>query len=242
MALRLAADGQSARQIAEAEERKRREAEDAARRLEEDRKRRASEEAEQRREEERKQREAKEAARRIEEQRKRQEEERDRARLSKPAEKPPTSVDMLSESLRRIKEAAEARRRRIRRTILLGIGTFALSAIVVSAIITLWPSSPKSSAPTSKMPTLQAGQTPLFTAWPFDAAEAARRQDETAKALGVPKDSSLGEPVSLRLVLLPAGRFIMGTAPEDLPKLPPEETPQTRSWFEKTVPDEGPPH
>jgi len=110
--------------------------------------------------------------------------------------------------------------------------------------------------PTAKPPksTLQAGrQAPIYTAWPFDAAEAARRQDETAKTLGVPKetalnlgvpkDSSLGEPVSLRLVLLPAGTLIMGTAPEDLPKLPPEESqPQARSWFDKSVPWEGPPH
>ncbi len=53
----------------------------------------------------------------------------------------------------------------------------------------------------------------VYSVWPFDANEAARRQDETAKALGVPKELDIGLDgnVSLRLALIPAGRFLMGS-------------------------------
>ncbi len=53
----------------------------------------------------------------------------------------------------------------------------------------------------------------IYTQWPFDAKEAAQRQDETAKALGAPKDIALdlGNGVRLKLVLIPAGEFMMGS-------------------------------
>lgn len=49
--------------------------------------------------------------------------------------------------------------------------------------------------------------------WPFDKEEAQRRQWETAEALGLPveKELDLGRGARLRLVLIPAGRFIMGS-------------------------------
>lgn len=67
----------------------------------------------------------------------------------------------------------------------------------------------------------------VYTAWPFDAQEAARRQEETAKALGVEKELSLdlGGGISLKLVLIPAGRFMMGS-PADEPNRWPSEGPQ----------------
>ncbi|NQT51019.1 DUF1080 domain-containing protein, partial [bacterium] len=53
----------------------------------------------------------------------------------------------------------------------------------------------------------------VYTKWPFDAAEAKRRQSETAKALGVPveQEIDLGNGVKMTMVLIPAGEFLMGS-------------------------------
>jgi formylglycine-generating enzyme required for sulfatase activity len=53
----------------------------------------------------------------------------------------------------------------------------------------------------------------VFSKWPFDAKEAGRRQAETAVTLGVPKEVSvdLGKKVMLKLILVPAGKFVMGS-------------------------------
>ncbi len=54
----------------------------------------------------------------------------------------------------------------------------------------------------------------LYAQWPFDAAEARRRQAETAAKLGVPVEETLplGGDDRLEMVLIPAGEFIMGEA------------------------------
>lgn len=82
----------------------------------------------------------------------------------------------------------------------------------LGAVLAVLPSrsvSSESAAPEAK--------SEVYQAWPFDAAEAKRRQEETAKRLGIPVERAqdLGDGVKLDLVLIPAGRFIMGTpAPE----------------------------
>ncbi|MGA2265172.1 MAG: formylglycine-generating enzyme family protein [Phycisphaerae bacterium] len=53
----------------------------------------------------------------------------------------------------------------------------------------------------------------VYAPWPFDAREAIKRQDETAKALGIEKELTLdlGNNVKMKLVLIPAGKFMMGS-------------------------------
>ncbi|MBS3764809.1 MAG: SUMF1/EgtB/PvdO family nonheme iron enzyme, partial [Planctomycetes bacterium] len=53
----------------------------------------------------------------------------------------------------------------------------------------------------------------IYTEWPFDAEEAKRRQQETAKSLDIPvvKKLDLDDGVTMKLVLIPAGEFEMGS-------------------------------
>ncbi|MGA2502403.1 MAG: formylglycine-generating enzyme family protein [Tepidisphaeraceae bacterium] len=66
-------------------------------------------------------------------------------------------------------------------------------------------------------PTKHAEPT-VYKDWPFDQDEAQRRQRDTAEALGLPieKDVDLGNGVMVRLVLIPAGRFVMGSPYSEL--------------------------
>ena len=53
----------------------------------------------------------------------------------------------------------------------------------------------------------------VFANFPFDAAEAQRRSDETAADLAVPKITTLdlGNGVTMEFMLIPAGKFVMGS-------------------------------
>jgi len=60
----------------------------------------------------------------------------------------------------------------------------------------------------------------VYKDWPFDAAEAVRRQKATAKALGVKveEDIDLGKGVKMAFVLISAGEFLMGSPPTTSPE------------------------
>jgi len=69
-------------------------------------------------------------------------------------------------------------------------------------------------APERARPAPRQGTGPwkVYAQWPFDAAEAKRRQTETAKALGtdVERAIDLGGGMKMTFVLIPAGEFLMG--------------------------------
>jgi len=59
-----------------------------------------------------------------------------------------------------------------------------------------------------------------YNKWPFDEAEAKRRQKATAQGLGVPveQDIEIGKGVKMTFVLIPAGEFLMGSPPTSSPQ------------------------
>ncbi|MBI5725714.1 MAG: formylglycine-generating enzyme family protein [Planctomycetes bacterium] len=82
-----------------------------------------------------------------------------------------------------------------------------------------------------------AGAWKIYEGWPFAAREAANRQQQTAQALNVPKDYilDLGGGTSIRFVLIPAGRFVMGSpddeAEHQLRESPAHEVVLTRPYY-----------
>jgi len=96
----------------------------------------------------------------------------------------------------------------------------AAGALVVGSALALLVAAPPQdvhadpAAPTSSSRPAKSAE--IYTAWPFDAREAAQRRDATAAALGIPKDLSvdLGAKVALKFLLIPAGKFHMGS-PKD---------------------------
>src|SRR5689334_7421174 len=78
-----------------------------------------------------------------------------------------------------------------------------LFAVGIAAVCNLWAGETSADS--------QPGSKPAAdTAWPFDAREAARRQDQAAKALGIPKEMALdlGNHLTLKFVLIPPGKFL----------------------------------
>ena len=59
----------------------------------------------------------------------------------------------------------------------------------------------------------EAGDSPIYTAWPFDADEALRRQEETAETLDIPIEHE--NEIGMMFRLIPAGEFMMGSPEEE---------------------------
>jgi hypothetical protein len=61
----------------------------------------------------------------------------------------------------------------------------------------------------------------VYEEWPFNADEAARRQEETAKALRIPKvqNVDLGGGAKITMILIPAGKYTMGDSPGFISRL-----------------------
>jgi hypothetical protein len=69
----------------------------------------------------------------------------------------------------------------------------------------------------------------VYTAWPFDSTEAVRRQQETAASIGMPAVLTVNLPgnVAFDLVLIPAGRALIGSPPS----VPGYEGDEALHWF-----------
>src|SRR5690348_10088666 len=65
--------------------------------------------------------------------------------------------------------------------------------------------------PTTATSQPQSKTAEVYTQWPFDAKEAVKRQDDTAKDLGIPKTTTVnlgGEGgVPMKFILIPAGKY-----------------------------------
>ena len=84
----------------------------------------------------------------------------------------------------------------------------------------------------------KAGAWKVYTEWPFDEKESKRRQEETAKALGVPveRDIDLGNGVKMTMVLIPAGEFLMGSPPTTSPEQLQKRYVGRPEWYEREFP------
>ena len=99
---------------------------------------------------------------------------------------------------------------RQRRVVFVAVGLIAMVALVCACGRS--EESGGSREPATK-PAAAGGKHAIYDTWPFGAAEASRRQTETAAALGIAKDLTLdlGGGASMKLVLIPAGKFQMGS-------------------------------
>jgi len=77
-----------------------------------------------------------------------------------------------------------------------------------------------------------------YNKWPFDEAEAKRRQKATAQGLGVPveQDIDLGNGVKMTMVLIPAGQFLMGSPPTTSPQELQRRFGGDLKWYEPEFP------
>ena len=108
----------------------------------------------------------------------------------------------------------------------------------------LLPTAPKAMALQKEIDGLKASAGDMIpwvagvcTEWPFSPAEAKRRQEETANALGVPVqlEVDLGNGVKMAFVLIPAGQFVMGSTEADI-KAVLAKYPEAKEWVPYEVP------
>ncbi len=89
----------------------------------------------------------------------------------------------------------------------------------------------------------QADQPPLAIA-PFDASQAKKHQQAWADYLGVPveQEVDLGDGVTLTMVLIPPGEFVMGSSVEEQARFLEEAKAAGDQWAVDRIPAEGPQH
>ena len=88
-----------------------------------------------------------------------------------------------------------------------------LSGLGFSAEPTKEPALKRNDDKAAKAPSPASGKPTIYTTWPFDAKEAKRRQEETAKKLKIKTTVALNlsKGVSMKLILIPPGTFQMGS-------------------------------
>ena len=87
--------------------------------------------------------------------------------------------------------------------------------LALSGILPSWALSAEAPKSGATVGGSNAGAAEASAAWPFDAKEAVRRQDEAAKALGVKKETEIDlGGVAMKFVLIPAGKFKDGSGKE----------------------------
>jgi formylglycine-generating enzyme required for sulfatase activity len=112
-------------------------------------------------------------------------------------------------------------------------------AIVLLAVVAVWvfavPLGCRTSTPSEDVGHIQVKEAgPYYTDWPFDEAEAKRRQKLTAEKLGLPLkyELDLGNGLKMAFLLIPAGEFMMGS-PADEPGRSDNEGPVHRVSISK---------
>ncbi|MFH1264497.1 MAG: bifunctional serine/threonine-protein kinase/formylglycine-generating enzyme family protein, partial [Planctomycetota bacterium] len=103
---------------------------------------------------------------------------------------------------------------------------------------------PSSSPPPAVAPWELPPDAPPPAVAPFDVATAKKHQQAWADFLGVPveQDVNVGDGVTLTMVLIPPGEFVMGSPAEEQARFLEEAKAANDPWAIRRIPSEGPQH